>query len=368
MKKDNRQNSRRRDNTPNESNSKSTYQKRGRFEDKSSDRPYNRRGDKASNESGAKRSYQKRGRFDDMPEASERPYRRRDNSPNEYSEKRAYQKRDRFEDKFEHNEAPETALREDELPYLIMGRNAVREAVKSGRSIDKLLVIKERDGSLREIVNLARDRNIVIQEVTKAKLDELCMPFGHGGKSGNHQGIVARVPGAEYVSLEDILDYAKSRNEQPFILLLDGITDPYNLGSIIRSAECAGVHGIVIPKRRSATLTSAVVKVAAGAVDYMRVACVPNIAQAIDKLKKSGVWVAGADMQADISVYDADMAGAFAIVIGSEGEGLSSLVRSSCDYLINIPLKGQIESLNASVAAAVVMFEKNRQEIARQAE
>ena len=135
--------------------------------------------------------------------------------------KKSISERDRFEDRFEHNEAPETALREDELPYLIMGRNAVREAVKSGRSIDKLLVIKERDGSLREIVNLARDRNIVIQEVTKAKLDELCMPFGHGGKSGNHQGIVARVR-CGYVSFEDILDYAKSRNEQPFILLLDG--------------------------------------------------------------------------------------------------------------------------------------------------
>ncbi|NLB60997.1 MAG: 23S rRNA (guanosine(2251)-2'-O)-methyltransferase RlmB [Clostridiales bacterium] len=243
-----------------------------------------------------------------------------------------------------------------------MGRNAVREAIKSERSIDKILVFAERDGSLREIVGMARDRNIIIQEVERQKLDELCMPFGHGEKSGNHQGIVARVPGAEYVSVEEIIEYAQSKNEQPFIVLLDGITDPYNLGSIIRSAECAGAHGIVIPKRRSATLTSSVVKVAAGAVDFMKVAKVSNITTAIDKLKKAGVWVVGADMEADKSIYEAKMSGAFALVIGSEGEGLSALVRSSCDYLVKIPVSGQVESLNAAVATAVIMFEKNRQD------
>ncbi len=245
---------------------------------------------------------------------------------------------------------------------MIMGRNAVREAIKSERSIDKILVLAERDGSLREIVGMARDRNIIIQEVERQKLDELCMPFGHGEKSGNHQGIVARVPGAEYVSVEEIIEYAQSKNEQPFIVLLDGITDPYNLGSIIRSAECAGAHGIVIPKRRSATLTSSVVKVAAGAVDFMKVAKVSNITTAIDKLKKAGVWVVGADMEADKSIYEAKMSGAFALVIGSEGEGLSALVRSSCDYLVKIPVSGQVESLNAAVATAVIMFEKNRQD------
>lgn len=250
---------------------------------------------------------------------------------------------------------------EDELPYIVMGRNAVREAIKSGRSIDRILVVEERDGSLREIVNLARDNNLIIQEVERTKLDELCMPFGHGGKTGNHQGIVARVPGAEYVEIDDILNIAHERGEKPFIVILDGITDPYNLGSIIRSAECAGAHGIIIPKRRSAGLTASVVKVSAGAVEHMAVARVSNISAAIERLKNEGLWIAGADMDGE-SMYESALEGAIALVIGAEGTGLSKLVSEKCDFLVSVPLKGNIASLNASVAAAIIMFEKNRQD------
>lgn len=295
-----------------------------------------------------------------------KPYDDRDERFGDYKESRKHKKydeesvrRNSFDEK--RSAEAEHAVREDELPFLIMGRNAVREAIKSGRSIDKILVIPERDGSLGEILGMARDRNILIQEEKREKLDELCMPFGHGEKTGNHQGIVARVPGAEYVSLEDILDYAKERNEAPFILLLDGITDPYNFGSMIRSAECAGIHGIVIPKRRSATLTSSAVKVSAGAASHMRIAKVPNIANAIDRLHENNVWVAGADMEGK-SMYETDMKGAMAIVIGSEDEGLSALVRKKCDYIISAPIKGNIDSLNAAVASAVLMYEKVRQD------
>jgi len=249
----------------------------------------------------------------------------------------------------------------DELPYLVMGRNAVREAIKSGRSIDKILVSKEPDGSLREIMGFARDRNIRIDEVEKAKLDELCMPFGHGGKTGNHQGIVAQVPGVEYCELSDMLGAAKEKNEKPFIILLDGIEDPHNLGSIIRSAVCAGAHGVVIPKRRSASVTAAACKASAGATEYCKVARVSNLAGAIDRLKDEGLWICGADM-AGKPMGEVRMEGALALVIGGEGEGISHLVKEKCDFLAKIPLAGPIDSLNASVAAAVLMFEKRRQD------
>lgn len=249
-----------------------------------------------------------------------------------------------------------------ELPNIIMGRNPVKEAIKSGKSIDRILVTKEHDGSLGEIIGLARDLNLVIREVDRAKLDEICMPFGHGGKTGNHQGIVAEIPGVEYVELSDILEYAQSRNEKPFIVLLDGIEDPHNLGSIIRSAECAGVHGVVITKRRSASVTAAVVKTSAGAAEHMRIARVVNLSNTIDSLKEYGLWIAGADMEGKL-MYDTDMKGGFALVIGSEGNGLSKLVKEKCDFLVSIPIKGNIDSLNAAVAGAIIMFEKNRQEL-----
>ena len=250
---------------------------------------------------------------------------------------------------------------ESELPNIIMGRNPVKEAIKSGKSIDRILVTKEHDGSLGEIITLAHEANLVIREVDRRKLDEICMPFGHNGKSGNHQGILAEIPGVEYAELSDILEYAESRGEKPFIILLDGIEDPHNLGSIIRSAECAGAHGVVITKRRSASVTAAVVKTSAGAAEHMRIARVVNLANTIDTLKERGIWIAGADMNGK-AMYDVDMKGAFALVIGSEGSGLSKLVKEKCDFLVSIPLKGNIDSLNAAVAGAIIMFEKNRQE------
>ena len=253
---------------------------------------------------------------------------------------------------------------ESELPNIIMGRNPVKEAIKSGKSIDRILVTKEHDGSLGEIITLAHEANLVIREVDRRKLDEICMPFGHNGKSGNHQGIIAEIPGVEYAELSDILENAESRGEKPFIILLDGIEDPHNLGSIIRSAECAGAHGVVITKRRSASVTAAVVKTSAGAAEHMRIARVVNLANTIDTLKERGIWIAGADMNGK-AMYDVDMKGAFALVIGSEGSGLSKLVKEKCDFLVSIPLKGNIDSLNAAVAGAIIMFEKNRQETAK---
>lgn len=255
--------------------------------------------------------------------------------------------------------ANETA--ETELPNIIMGRNPVKEAIKSGRSIDRILVTKEHDGSLNEILDLAYEAKLVVRDVDRSKLDEICMPFGHNGRTGNHQGIIAYIPGVEYCELSDILDCARERGEAPFVILLDGIEDPHNLGSIIRSAECAGAHGVVITKRRSASVTAAVIKTSAGATEHMKIAKVVNLGAAIDQLKEAGVWVAGADMGGE-TMYKADLKGAFALAVGAEGAGLSRLVKEKCDFIISVPLKGEMESLNASVAAAIIMFEKVRQE------
>lgn len=295
-------------------------------------------------------------------------YKKRDNAEGRYDrakkednykakrEETAYKARDK-----QAENAPQANEEQDELPYLIMGRNAVREAVRSGRSIDKILVTKEIDGSLREIINLARDNNIRVDSVVREKLDELCMPFGHGQKTGNHQGIVAMVPGVEYCEIADILNFAKEKGEKPFIIILDGIEDPHNLGSIIRSAVCAGAHGIIIPRRRAVSVTAAACKASAGAVEYAHIARVANIANAIARLKDEGLWIAGADMSGT-AMTSARMEGALALVIGSEGDGIGRLVKEKCDFIVSIPMFGQIDSLNAAVAAAVLMFEKRRQD------
>ncbi len=295
-------------------------------------------------------------------------YKKRDNAEGRYDrakkednykakrEETAYKARDK-----QAENAPQANEEQDELPYLIMGRNAVREAVRSGRSIDKILVTKEIDGSLREIINIARDNNIRVDSVVREKLDELCMPFGHGQKTGNHQGIVAMVPGVEYCEIADILNFAKEKGEKPFIIILDGIEDPHNLGSIIRSAVCAGAHGIIIPRRRAVSVTAAACKASAGAVEYAHIARVANIANAIARLKDEGLWIAGADMSGT-AMTSARMEGALALVIGSEGDGIGRLVKEKCDFLVSIPMFGQIDSLNAAVAAAVLMFEKRRQD------
>ena len=253
----------------------------------------------------------------------------------------------------------------DELPFLIFGRNAVKEAVKAGRSIDKILVQTEPDGSLKEIVALAKDARIIVHEVNRKKLDEACLPFGHGGKTANHQGIVAYTAGVEYCDVADILNLAAEKGEKPFVVVLDGVEDPHNLGSIIRSADCAGAHGVILGKHRSAPVTAAAVKSSAGASEHMLIARVVNISAALEELKAAGLWIAGADMAGE-SMYKQDMTGAFALVIGNEGEGLSRLVRERCDYLVSIPMSGHVDSLNAGVAAGILLFEKRRQESVKQ--
>ena len=312
--------------------------------------------------------YQKTSYGDKPYEKREGDYRKKQYGDKPYEKK--FEKRDRFdkgEKPFDKREKPVEAEPmqqtggQDELPFLLIGRNAVREAVKSGRSIDRILVTTEQDGSLREIVNLARDKKLVLREVDRRKLDELCMPFGHGGKTVNHQGIVAYAAGMEYCNISDMLADAKAKGEEPFIIVLDGVEDPHNLGSIIRSAECAGAHGVIIGKRRSASVTAAAVKAAAGATAYMKVARVVNVSGALEELKRAGLWVAGADMSGS-PMNKQGLNGALALVIGGEGGGLTKLVRETCDFLVSIPMYGQINSLNASVAAAVLMFEKRRQD------
>ena len=234
------------------------------------------------------------------------------------------------------------------------GRNAVLEVLKSGRDIEKIIVQKGNvEGTIRRIVGIAKEKGVVVQEVVKQKLDEM-------SQTKNHQGVIAIVSEHEYVDVEDIINSAESKGEKPLIIILDNITDPHNLGAIIRTAECAGAHGVIIPKRRSVGLTAVVGKTSAGAIEYMPVARVTNIARTIDDLKSRGIWVACADMGGD-DYFDASLDGALALVIGSEGEGVSRLVKEKCDFTVSIPMYGKISSLNASVAAALLMYEAVRQ-------
>ncbi len=238
---------------------------------------------------------------------------------------------------------------------IISGRNPVSEAVRSNRAIDKILVAKgEKSGAVVGILAKAKQKQIPIKEVDRTKLD-----FITGNT--NHQGIVAFAAVKEYSTVEDIFEYAESLGEAPFIMVLDEVEDPHNLGAIIRTAECAGVHGVIIPKRRSASLSYTVGKASAGAVEYMRVARVTNIASLIDELKERNVWVYGADMDGT-DYTECDFSGACAIVIGNEGKGISRLIREKCDVIVSLPMKGRINSLNASVAAGILMYSamKNR--------
>ncbi len=237
---------------------------------------------------------------------------------------------------------------------LIEGRNPVLEALKSGREIDKIFVQKgEGIGSIRQIIAMARDKNILIKEVDKVKLDGL-------STTRNHQGVIASAALYKYYEVEDILQIAKDKGEDPFLILLDEITDNNNLGSILRTADAAGVHGVVIPKRRSVALTPVVAKTSAGAVEYVPVAKVTNLNQTIEYLKKQGVWVIGADMKGE-TYYSKDLKGPMALVIGSEGEGLGRLIKENCDFLVSIPMKGRISSLNAAVSTAIIVYEINKQ-------
>ena len=237
---------------------------------------------------------------------------------------------------------------------LLVGRNAVLEALKSGLEINTLLVAKgERGGSVGRILADCRDRRIVIKEVDKRKLDFLC-------GQGNHQGVAAYVAAHAYAELDDLFALAQARGEAPFFLVCDNLEDPHNLGAVIRTAEAAGAHGVIIPKRHGVGLTWAVAKAAAGALEYMPVARVGNLAAALDQLKARGVWVYAADMDGT-PWCDVSFSGGVALIVGAEGSGVSRLLREKSDFIVSLPMKGKINSLNASVAAGILMYEVSRQ-------
>ncbi len=250
----------------------------------------------------------------------------------------------------------ENSLKEEQTfgkSNIIIGRNPVMEALKSGREIDKLVVAKDAEGSIRKIIGLAKEKNLFCQFAEKNALDRIA-----DGRA--HQGIIAYVSVYAYCDVEDILEKAHQKEEDPFLIILDGLEDPHNLGSIMRTADGAGAHGIIIPKRRAVGVTDVVAKASAGAVEYVPVAKVSNIAQTIDRLKERGVWIGACDMEG--TEYDkADLRGSLALVIGAEGQGISRLVKEKCDFVISIPMAGKIASLNASNAAAILMYEVRRQ-------
>ncbi len=254
----------------------------------------------------------------------------------------------------ENRELPERE-EQDEREDLIEGRNAVIEALRAGRPIDKIYIQKgETDKTLGHIASTAKDAGIVVVDADKRKLDFM-------SRTHAHQGVIALAAVKDYCSVSDILDIAKERGEAPFVVMCDEISDPHNLGAVIRSAECVGAHGVIIPKRRSAGLTSIVEKTSAGAVEHVAVARVANLASAIEELKAAGVWVYGTAADGANPLWKTDLTGPACFVIGSEGAGMGRLVREKCDFLVSIPMKGKVSSLNASAAAAVLLYEALRQ-------
>ena len=245
----------------------------------------------------------------------------------------------------------------EEVEGQLEGRNALTEALKSGRTIDKVFVADgDTDRGLQRLAAQAKEAGAVVVPVDRRKLDQM-------STTRAHQGIIALAAAREYFSIDDILQEAADRGETPLIVICDELSDPHNLGAIMRSAECAGAHGVIIPKRRSVGLTATVAKASAGAVEYMKVARVTNITNAIQELKEKGVWVFGTAAEGSIPMYDADLKGPTAIVIGNEGDGMSQLVRKNCDVMVHIPMKGRITSLNASAAASILLYEAVRQRI-----
>lgn len=238
----------------------------------------------------------------------------------------------------------------------IEGRNAVMEAFRSGQVIDKLFILDGcQDGPVRSIAREARKKDTIINYVPKERLDQL-------SQTGSHQGVIAQIAAYEYSTVEDILEKAREKGEPPFIFLLDNIEDPHNLGAIIRTANLAGAHGVIIPKRRAVGLTATVAKTSAGALNYTPVAKVTNLGKTIDELKEAGIWFVCADMNGD-RMYDLNLKGPIGMVIGNEGEGVSCLIREKCDFTAAIPMKGDIDSLNASVAAGILAYEIVRQRL-----
>ena len=252
---------------------------------------------------------------------------------------------------FKNNEQNETKNFDDQIE----GRNAVIELLESDKDINKIYITKgEQKGSINKIIAMANEKKVIIVEKDKRQMDLMA-------QTENYQGVIAIVPPFEYSEIEDILELAKIKNEKPFILILDGIEDTHNLGAIIRTAEIAGVHGIIIPKRRAASVNSTVSKVSCGAVQYMKIARVNNISDSINKLKENGVWVCGTAIDAKSYYFEQDFKEPIAIVIGNEGKGMSQLVKKNCDFLVKIPMKGKIQSLNASVSTGIVVYEALKQ-------
>ena len=241
----------------------------------------------------------------------------------------------------------------------IEGRNSVLELLESGKDINKIYVTRgERHGSINKILGIAKERKIIVVEKDKRQMDEMA-------QEENYQGVIAIVPPFEYVEIQDILQEAVERKEDPFILILDGIEDPHNLGSIIRTAETAGVHGIIIPKRRAVSVNSTVNNASAGAVEHMKIARVTNISDAIEELKQAGLWICGTDINSEKYYYNQDLTGPLGIVIGNEGKGISAKVKKNCDFNVKIPMKGKVTSLNASVSTGIIVYESVKQRIAK---
>lgn len=309
-------------------------------------------------ESGERRKEQRRKadrRVEERRQADRRIQERRKTDRNEF-DRRIGERRSETDRRFVERRSLEDRRQNDEesaYEDIVAGRNAVMELLKSEKDINKLYIEHgERHGSINEIIAKAKDARIVMVEVDKSKLDQM---------AENHQGVVAVVPPFNYSEVEEILDAAKEKGEDPFLLILDGIEDPHNFGSIIRTAETAGVHGIIIPKRRNVAVNATVAKVSTGATSYVKIARVNNLNDTIRKLKDAGLWVIGTDGDADTLYYNQDLKGPLAIIIGSEGFGMSKLVKENADILIKIPMKGKITSLNASVSAGIVIYEAVKQ-------
>ena len=305
-------------------------------------RPYGER-----RENGERREYSERKPYGDKPSfGGPRPERRDDHRDDRRPPRPPREERGPRDDR--RPPMPPPPMHEEEMENnLLVGRNPIREALRAGRDIEKLLVARgELIGSAREIVAMARDAKIIVQEVDRVRLDQM---------APNHQGLIAVASAYSYKTVDDMLALAKERGEAPLLVILDGVTDPHNLGAIIRSAECAGAHGVIIPERRAVGLTPAAVKASAGAVEYLPVAREVNLTRTIERLKKEGVWIYGTAMNGE-DYRKVDFSGAAAIVIGSEGEGISRLVAQSCDKVVSLPMKGHIDSLNASVAAGILLY------------
>ncbi len=309
-------------------------------------RPYGDRPNGERRPYGERPNNGERRPYGDRPNGERRPYGDRPNN----GERRPYGDRsmnDRRPPMPRPAMTPPPAQEEEMQSNLLVGRNPIREALKAGRDMEKLLVAKgELIGSAREIVAMAREQKVIVQEVDRAHLDAM---------APGHQGLIAVVSAYAYKTVDDMLALAKERGEEPFLVILDGVTDPHNLGAIIRSAECAGAHGVIIPERRAVGLTPAAVKASAGAVEYLPVAREVNLTRTIERLKKEGIWIYGTAMNGE-DYRKVDYSGAKALVIGSEGEGMSRLVSESCDKVVTLPMKGKIESLNASVAAGILLY------------